>query len=145
MAFSKCSRVSSSGGNATIRRPEATAMRGCAESAAGIDAAPGSETPSASAADVMVDAVPMVMQCPGDDAIRDSISSQSAEVIRPARSSAQYFHTSEPEPSEPPRNDARSIGPAGTYRKGSPADSAPMISAGVVLSQPPISTAPSNG
>ena len=39
----------------------------------------------------------------------------------------------------------RSIGPAGTKTKGSPIDVAPMISPGVVLSQPPISTAPSIG
>src|SRR4051812_30182936 len=145
IAFSKCSRVSRNGSRDTMRRPAATAIRGCAESAAGIDAAPGSDTPSASAADVIVDAVPIVMQCPGDDAIRVSISSHSSCESRPARSLAQYFQTSEPEPSTPPRYDARSIGPAGTYTNGSPRDTAPMISAGVVLSHPPSSTAPSNG
>ena len=62
MAFSKDSKVKGEDGSDTIRRPEATAMRGCSESAAGIDAAPGSVTPSASAADVIVDAVPIVMQ-----------------------------------------------------------------------------------
>lgn len=38
-----------------------------------------------------------------------------------------------------------SMGPAGTKTDGMFALVAPMISAGVVLSQPPIRTAPSNG
>ena len=41
-----------------------------------------------------------------------SISSQSSEVIEPARSSAQYFQTSLPEPSAVPRHAPRNIGPA---------------------------------
>jgi hypothetical protein len=47
-----------------MRRPVAVAMRGCPESAAGMEAAPGSVKPSVSAAEVMVEAVPIVMQCP---------------------------------------------------------------------------------
>ena len=85
------------------------------------------------------------MQCPGDEAIACSTSSQSAWVMFPARSSAQYFHTSEPDPKVDPRQCARSIGPHGTKMKGRPQDTAPMTSAGVVLSHPPSSTAPSNG
>jgi hypothetical protein len=46
------------------RRPLAVAMRGWPESAAGIEAAPGSVSPSVSTAEVMVEAVPIVMQCP---------------------------------------------------------------------------------
>ena len=89
------------------------AMRGWSESAAGIDAAPGMVRPNASTADVIVDAVPIVMQCPGDDAIRSSIAAQSSSVISPARSSSQYFHTSEPEPrSPPPATPAASARPA---------------------------------
>ena len=128
-----------------MRRPAATAMRGWSASAAGIEAAPGIVRPSASTAEVMVEAVPIVMQWPGDEAIRSSTDSQSASVIRPARSSSQYFQTSEPEPSVEPRQRARSIGPAGTKMNGRPAEIAPMTSAGVVLSQPPSRTAPSNG
>ena len=45
-----------------MRRPESLAIRAWRESAAGIDAAPGSVKPSASAAEVIVDAVPIVMQ-----------------------------------------------------------------------------------
>ena len=85
------------------------------------------------------------MQCPGVDAIRSSISSQSACVMFPARSSAQYFHTSEPLPNVLPRQRARIIGPHGTKMNGRPIESAPMIRPGVVLSHPPSSTAPSKG
>lgn len=50
-----CTRV-------TIRSPEAAAMRSWPESTAGIEDAPGIVTPSASAAAVSVEAVPIVMQ-----------------------------------------------------------------------------------
>jgi hypothetical protein len=120
-------------------------MRRWRESAAGIDEAPGSVSPSVSAIAVMVDAVPMVMQWPGERAMPDSISSQSAGPILPALSSAQYFHVSLPLPRVSLRQCPRSIGPAGTKIAGRPALTAPMISAGVVLSQPPMRTAPSSG
>ena len=120
-------------------------------SADGPSARPGSRRrrawsrPSASTAEVIVDAVPIVMQCPGEEAIACSTSSQSACVMFPARSSAQYFQTSDPEPKVSPRQCARSIGPQGTKMNGRPQDNAPMTSAGVVLSHPPSSTAASNG
>ena len=129
----------------TIRRPVCAAITACRESAAGIEAAPGSVRPSASAALVIVDAVPIVMQCPGERAMPFSISCQSCCVITPARSSAQYFQTSEPEPSVAPPQLPRSIGPAGMNIAGRFIDVAPMSRPGVVLSQPPISTAPSAG
>ena len=83
----------------TMRRPVSVAMRAWRESAAGIDAAPGSVKPSASAAEVMVDAVPIVMQWPGERAMPSSISRHCSSVRLPARFSAQYFQTSEPLPS----------------------------------------------
>lgn len=86
-----------------MRRPVALAMRGCAESAAGIDEAPGSVMPSASASDIMVAAVPIVMQVPKLRAMPASISRHSASLTLPACLSAQYFHTSLPEPSGLPR------------------------------------------
>ncbi len=98
----------------TICRPVAAAIRACAESAAGIEAAPGNVMPKASAAEVIVDAVPIVMQWPGERAMPSSISAQSSSVMVPARFSAQYFHTSLPLPSTSPRQLPRSIGPAGT-------------------------------
>ena len=59
------------------------AMRGWLESAAGIDAAPGSVRPSVSAAEVMVEAVPITMQCPYERAMPSSTSRQSSSVIVP--------------------------------------------------------------
>ena len=82
----------------TMRRPAALAMRGCAESAAGTDDAPGSVSPNASTADVIVDAVPIVMQVPKERAMPSSISRQEHSSRVPARRSVQYFHTSLPEP-----------------------------------------------
>src|SRR5882672_7490198 len=91
--------VASSHTISTARFPVAVAIFAWWESAAGIDAEPGSARPSASAAEVMVDAVPIVMQWPGERAIPSSISSHCSSLTLPARFSAQYFHTSEPLPS----------------------------------------------
>jgi len=96
-----------------MRLPVCVAIAAWRESAAGIEAAPGSVRPSASAALVMVEAVPIVMQCPGERAMPCSISCQSLSAMLPARSSAQYFQLSEPEPRTLPRQFPRSIGPAG--------------------------------
>ncbi len=88
-------------------------MRGCAASAAGIEAAPGRQRPSASAIDVIVEAVPMVMQVPCERAMPASMSFHCWLVMLPASFSAQYFHTSEPEPRMLPPKCPRIIGPAG--------------------------------
>ena len=48
----------------TMRRPQSADMRMWLASAAGIEEAPGSVRPMASAIAVMVEAVPMVMQWP---------------------------------------------------------------------------------
>jgi hypothetical protein len=110
-----------------------------------MEEAPGMVTPSASAAAVSVDAVPMVMQWPGERARPLSSSAISQSPMSPARLSSQYFHMSVPEPSTSPRQWPGSIGPAGTNTAGRSADAAPMRRAGVDLSQPPIRTAPSTG
>ena len=47
-----------------------------------------------------------------------SISSHAASDMLPARFSAQYFHTSDPDPSAWPRQSPRSIGPAGRKTAG---------------------------
>jgi len=86
----------------TIRLPESVAICACRESGAGIDAAPARVKPSTSAALVIVDAVPIVMQWPGERAIPSSTACQSCSVIVPARSSAQYFQVSLPLPITPP-------------------------------------------
>jgi hypothetical protein len=70
IALSNASAVKISDGRrfshtiSTMRRPVALAMRGCAESAAGIETAPGRVSPSVSTAEVIVEAVPIVMQWP---------------------------------------------------------------------------------
>ncbi len=97
----------------TMRRPACVHMRGWPASAAGMEEAPGSVMPMASAIAIMVAAVPMVMQVPNERAMPLSMSVQAASVMRPARFSSQYFHTSEPEPSAWPRQLPRSMGPAG--------------------------------
>ena len=82
-----------------MRLPARVAIFEWFESGAGMDEAPGSASPRVSAMDIMVAAVPIVMHVPGERAMPSSISCQSCSLILPARSSAQYFHVSEPEPS----------------------------------------------
>jgi hypothetical protein len=95
----------------TMRRPvnDAIAWR----ESGGDGRKPGRTKPSASAALVIVDAVPIVMQWPGDRAMPFSMPVHSACVMFPQRSSAQYFHVSEPLPRTTPFQSPRSIGPAG--------------------------------
>ena len=91
-------------GSETMRRPAATAIRGWSECAAGIEAAPGMRHAQAPRPPTS-SSTPFPSSCsgPGEEAIACSTSSQSACVMFPARSSAQYFHTSEPEPRVSPR------------------------------------------
>src|SRR6185503_19987718 len=107
VGFRSCQTIS------TMRRPQAVAMREWLESTAGIEEAPGKVIPKTSANDVMVEAVPIVMQCPGDRAIPSSISAHSQSLIRPARFSSQYFQTSLPLASTCPFQLPRNIGLAG--------------------------------
>ena len=67
-----------------------------------MEAAPASVKPSTSVALVIVEAVPIVMQCPGERAMPSSSSCQSSSVMLPAHSSAQYFQVSLPLPMTPP-------------------------------------------
>ena len=84
----------------------------------------GQREAGASAALVMVDGA-HVMQCPGERAMPPSMPCQSSCVIVSARSSDQYFHTSEPEPSVTPFQLPRSIGPAGRKIAGRSIESRP--------------------
>jgi len=74
--------------SSTICRPADSATCARRESTAGIAAAPGSVSPSASVTHAIVEAVPIVMQWPFERDIAFSISSNSTSVIRPARSSS---------------------------------------------------------
>ena len=94
IAFSKASRVRMSDGrmprstSSTIWRPATSATCERRESTAGIAAAPGSVSPSASVTHAIVEAVPIVMQWPFERDIAFSISVKSCSLIRPARSSS---------------------------------------------------------
>jgi hypothetical protein len=59
-------------------------MREWFASTAGIDDAPGKVSPKVSVIAVIVDAVPIVMQCPGLRAIPSSISFHSQSLMFPA-------------------------------------------------------------
>src|SRR2546425_12198595 len=83
--------VASSHTNSTARLPVAVAIFAWWESAAGIDAPPGSARPSASAAEVMAEAEPMVIQGPGARPIPSSISHHTVSVVVLARTYAQYL------------------------------------------------------
>ena len=111
----------------------------------GIVAAPGRDIPSASVTAAIVDAVPIVMHVPADRAMPSSSCRQTHASRQPAWRCAQYFHTSVPLPSRSVRWRPASMGPAGRKIAGRSAEIAPMRSPGTVLSQPPMSTAPSTG
>ena len=151
MPFRKASRVWTTEGRrssctiSTMRRPHCVAMRWWLASTAGMEAEPGSAIPIASAMEVIVLAVPMVMQVPALRAMPPMMDCHCGSVMVPARRSSQYLKASEPEPSVWPRDMPRSIGPAGRKMAGRSALVAPSSIAGVVLSQPPISTTPSTG
>jgi hypothetical protein len=57
----------------TMRLPQSVAMRGCAASGAGMAAAPGSVSPIASQASIIVAPCPAVMQVPKDRAMPPSM------------------------------------------------------------------------
>ena len=63
---------------------------------------------------IMVAAVPMVMQVPGERAMPSSIANKVLSSIVPARRSSQYFQTSVPLPRVLPFQFPRNMGPAGT-------------------------------
>ncbi len=129
----------------TASRPLSCAWVSSRESAAGMPAVPGRVAPSTSASRPIVDAVPIVLQCPRLRIIDESESRKSAGDNVPARTSSDSRQTSVPQPSGTPRNVPVSIGPPGTTSAGRSTDAAAISSAGMVLSQPPRSTTPSTG
>ena len=102
-------------------------------------------TPSASTIEAMVDAVPIVMQWPCERCMHDSASWNSSTEIFPARRSSDIDQTLVPEPMSVPRYFPDSIGPPETPMVGRSTLAAPMMSEGVVLSQPMSRTTPSSG
>ena len=65
--------------------------------------------------------------------------------MRPAACSWRAFHTAMPEPERSPFHQPFSIGPPERTMAGMFTVAAAMMQAGVVLSQPVISTTPSSG
>src|ERR1043166_8564372 len=108
-------------------------------------AQPGSDMPSASASEFIVEAVPMVLQCPGDGAEEATSSTNSSYLISPVANICRAFHTMVPEPVRSPRNQPLSIGPPDSTIAGRSTVAAAISWEGVVLSQPVVSTTPSMG
>src|ERR1700757_1584368 len=93
----------------------------------------------------MVEAVPIVMQCPRDRFMQDSAARKSFMLILPARTASDICQTPVPEPILWPLKQPFSIGPPETTRVGKLQLAAPIIREGVVLSHPHRSTTPSIG
>src|SRR3712207_6079622 len=108
-------------------------------------AEPGRLIPSASASEFMVEAVPIVLQCPGEGAEEAISSTYSASVISPAARSSRAFQLIVPEPVRLPLYQPLSIGPPDRTIAGMLIVAAAIRQAGVVLSHPVVSTTPSIG
>ena len=131
--------------SSTASRPDACDPSSSRLSGAGVPASPGMVIPSASAMMPMVEAVPMVLQCPRLRIIDDSERRKSSAARVPARTSSLSRQTSVPQPSAWPRKVPFSIGPPGITTAGRSTLAAAISSDGMVLSQPPSSTSPSIG
>ena len=129
----------------TINLPVSCAVCNNLESGAGVPATPGIVIPKASATQPIVEAVPIVLQCPRLLIIDCSDLRKSSSLIFPARNSSLNFQTSVPQPKGFPLNVPVSIGPPGTTIAGKSTEAAAINSAGIVLSQPPSKTTPSIG
>src|SRR3984957_17097085 len=105
----------------------------------------GRLTPSASTMLAMLDAVPMVMQCPFERFIQLSASKNSLSGISPALTFSIILKTPVPEPSSRPRNLPFNIGPPERPMVGKSHEAAPISREGEVLSKPINRTTPSIG
>src|SRR5450830_464146 len=101
--------------------------------------------PRASASAFMVEAVPMLLQCPAEGAEDVTMSINSPYSIFPAAWSARACQTTVPEPARSPFHQPLSIGPPESTIAGMLTVAAAIKQAGVVLSQPVVSTTPSSG
>src|SRR5690554_3380270 len=105
-------------------------------------AQPGSDMPSASAREFIDRAVPMVLQCPTEGADEATLSMNSVYPISPADSRLRASHTTVPEPASLPFHQPSSMGPPENTMAGILTVAAAIRQAGVVLSQPVVSTTP---
>ena len=151
MAFSTAARVSILLGRrfsrtiSTARRPVANAICARSRNGAGMAAQPGNDIPSASASEFIVSAVPMVLQWPADGADAAAIAINSSSSIVPAARNCRPRQMTMPEPARSPSCQPSSIGPPDNTIAGRSAVAAAISAAGVVLSQPVVSTTPSSG
>src|SRR6185369_570656 len=99
----------------------------------------------ASASEFIVEAVPIVLQYPVDGADEATRRMNSASSISPAASSCRACQMIVPEPVRAPLCQPLSIGPTDRAIAGMLTVAAAISAAGVVLSQPIVSTTPSSG
>ncbi|GJE14912.1 hypothetical protein FOHLNKBM_5989 [Methylobacterium longum] len=93
----------------------------------------------------MVVAVPIVLQKPVEGADEVTSLMKPSWSISPAASISRAFQTIVPEPVRWPLNQPLSIGPTDRAMAGMFTVAAAIRQAGVVLSQPVVSTTPSSG
>ena len=101
--------------------------------------------PRASTMHAMVEAVPIVIQWPAERDMQDSASAKSSQLMFPARTSSLICQTLVPDPIGWPRKLPLSMAPPETTSAGRSQLAAPIMSEGVVLSQPQSRTTPSIG
>ena len=129
----------------TMRRPQWVAMRVWSRPPRGSTDAPGSAMPSASAIAVIVLAVPIVMQVPWLRAMPATIAIHSARVDLAGAALVPVLAGVGAGAERLAVPVAAQHRPGRQEDAGRPVLVAPISSAGVVLSQPPISTTPSTG
>ncbi len=87
----------------------------------------------------------MVLQCPAEGADEAAICMNCSVSIWPVASSLRASQITVPEPASRPFHHPSSIGPPESTIAGMFTVAAPIRQAGVVLSQPVVSTTPSIG
>ena len=90
-------------------------------------------------------AVPMVLQCPIEGAEFIAAVRNWSRSISPAANCCRDFQITAPDPTNWSPSWPSSIGPPDSTMAGMSTVEAAMIAAGVVLSQPVVSTTPSSG
>ena len=129
----------------TARIPVRYAICPRSRYAAGIAAQPVNDSPKASAIAFIVEAVPIVLQCPIDGAEAIAACKNCSRSISPAAYLCRACQITMPDPTSALPSCPSSIGPPDSTMAGISTVDAAMIAAGVVLSQPVVSTTPSSG
>src|SRR3546814_12475777 len=92
--------------------------------------------PKPSAIEFIVDAVPIVLQCPADGALSHARSRNSASLISPAASLRRERQMTHAEPTSSPSCQPLSIGPTDSTIAGISTEEAAMNQAGLALLHP---------